>query len=703
MAAPTRQRRGAGPADRRPRPDRRAHRPPGRRARRDAAPPRRRRPRHRQGPDRRPRRRRERRRRAGRGCGRGCSPTTRTRPASTSRISSMWLRRVYLRYADAALPSCWLWHPDVVEELWWLRQAHAEAFHPQTGSWRAVGDWHDRQRPNLVRRLRPLVNKCELSLHVPGSRTAAGPSADRAARGPRRRGRASPGPRPRAARSRRRTLCSSWTPSGSPARRCGAGDDRPATGRGGAAVRGRRVRAPALRARLLPGPPRAVAPSRRPAGRRPDRRPPAQRRQLLGRSGSGCASERGPASGRRCAGCAAPAACWSYDGTDPDERTDPARGYRYSLDLDRYQPRCRSCHRRADPRPRRAPHTGPRRRHRAGRAALPRRSQRHRHRRPPRGQPHRRPHRPPPPRRPTPTPRTAATHQPPRSRPQEHPDDHPGLQRSLNPTSTTRSTSRRTITDRVRRSDIEATSEGQPELPSKRQKPSTDTDHNDSDERTCTPRHRDPMGRRARLARAGGRDRLRLPGNINNSRGSAGGGVVLSIATGHDTRYLTEAVAEGRESYYTGAVAAGEPPGRWFGAGAERLGLAGTVDADLMESIYTHLRDPRDPAAHDPATRDDAEALAPEHRRYRSAEEIYAGLLESNPEAGTGAAGRAARPGRALRPAGRVVPGRHVLRAEERHRARGRVRARRRRRPRRRRRGHRRGVGRARRARSRRR
>lgn len=58
-------------------------------------------------------------------------------------------------------------------------------------------------------------------------------------------------------------------------------------------------------------------------------------------------AERGPASGRRCAGCAAPAACWSYDGTDPDERTDPARGYRYSLDNEHYLPRCRSCHRRA--------------------------------------------------------------------------------------------------------------------------------------------------------------------------------------------------------------------------------------------------------------------------------------------------------------------------------------------------------------------
>jgi hypothetical protein len=57
-------------------------------------------------------------------------------------------------------------------------------------------------------------------------------------------------------------------------------------------------------------------------------------------------SVRGTASGRRCAGCAAPAACWSYDGSDPDEQTDPARGYRYSLDPDRYQPRCRTCHHR---------------------------------------------------------------------------------------------------------------------------------------------------------------------------------------------------------------------------------------------------------------------------------------------------------------------------------------------------------------------
>jgi hypothetical protein len=58
-------------------------------------------------------------------------------------------------------------------------------------------------------------------------------------------------------------------------------------------------------------------------------------------------TERGPATAQRCAECAKPAVAWSYDGTDPDERTDPARGYHYSLDLHRYRPRCRSCHRRS--------------------------------------------------------------------------------------------------------------------------------------------------------------------------------------------------------------------------------------------------------------------------------------------------------------------------------------------------------------------
>jgi hypothetical protein len=59
-------------------------------------------------------------------------------------------------------------------------------------------------------------------------------------------------------------------------------------------------------------------------------------------------AERGPASAQACAECGAPAVCWSYDGTDPDERTHPVRGVAYSLDLARYRPRCRFCRRRRD-------------------------------------------------------------------------------------------------------------------------------------------------------------------------------------------------------------------------------------------------------------------------------------------------------------------------------------------------------------------
>lgn len=56
---------------------------------------------------------------------------------------------------------------------------------------------------------------------------------------------------------------------------------------------------------------------------------------------------RGPAAAQPCAGCDRDAQLWSYDGTDPDERTDPVRGCRYSLDPARYRALCRSCHRRA--------------------------------------------------------------------------------------------------------------------------------------------------------------------------------------------------------------------------------------------------------------------------------------------------------------------------------------------------------------------
>jgi len=89
-----------------------------------------------------------------------------------------WLAAVYLRYPDAALPSCWAWHPAVIEELWWLRQAHRGAYEGEGASWRDAGDWHDRQRPGVATRIRAAIGGCELARHAAnGDRRApaAGP------------------------------------------------------------------------------------------------------------------------------------------------------------------------------------------------------------------------------------------------------------------------------------------------------------------------------------------------------------------------------------------------------------------------------------------------------------------------------------------------------------------------------------------------
>ncbi|WP_433504824.1 MobF family relaxase [Pseudonocardia halophobica] len=128
---------------------------------------------------------------------------------------------------------------------------------------------------------------------------------------------------------------------------------------------------------------------------------------------------------------------------------------------------------------------------------------------------------------------------------------------------------------------------------------------------------------------------------------------MLSISTGHDVAYLTGPVAGGREGYYTGAVAAGEPAGLWYGAGAELLGLRGEVDADLMEAVYSHLLDPRDPATRSRATWGQAETFAPAHRKYRTPDELFADLLATQP--GAGPEERAALRGQAERSARQAV------------------------------------------------
>lgn len=125
---------------------------------------------------------------------------------------------------------------------------------------------------------------------------------------------------------------------------------------------------------------------------------------------------------------------------------------------------------------------------------------------------------------------------------------------------------------------------------------------------------------------------------------------MLNIHTGHDTDYLTDAVAIGREGYYTGAVAAGEPAGLWYGKGAAALGLVGEVDAEMMKALYTHGLDPTDPATSSRETWHEAARFGNAPKSYKKADEIYAGLLEAHPDAGPEAraelraqAGRSAR------------------------------------------------------------
>ncbi|MGD9528651.1 MAG: MobF family relaxase, partial [Pseudonocardia sp.] len=108
---------------------------------------------------------------------------------------------------------------------------------------------------------------------------------------------------------------------------------------------------------------------------------------------------------------------------------------------------------------------------------------------------------------------------------------------------------------------------------------------------------------------------------------------MLSIASGYSPEYLLKEVATGRENYYTGAVTEGEPPGRWWGAGAERLGLTGLVDAQDMRAIYERFLDPRAGGFNDPQRWDDVDTLGHTGRKYLTEDELYAAALEREPDA----------------------------------------------------------------------
>jgi hypothetical protein len=83
-----------------------------------------------------------------------------------------WLDAVYLRYPDAALPTCWAWHPWAIEELLWLAATHAAAYDPKTGSAKAAADWHNTYRPGVQNRISKAIGVCDVSLHAAGGKEA---------------------------------------------------------------------------------------------------------------------------------------------------------------------------------------------------------------------------------------------------------------------------------------------------------------------------------------------------------------------------------------------------------------------------------------------------------------------------------------------------------------------------------------------------
>ncbi|WP_344607092.1 MobF family relaxase [Sporichthya brevicatena] len=108
---------------------------------------------------------------------------------------------------------------------------------------------------------------------------------------------------------------------------------------------------------------------------------------------------------------------------------------------------------------------------------------------------------------------------------------------------------------------------------------------------------------------------------------------MLTVSSGHSASYLTDAVAAGRENYYSGAVTAGEPPGRWYGEGATALGLTGLVDPQDMTAVYERFIDPRDPAFRDPSRWDRAATLGRAACRYITEDQLYKAALDAEPNA----------------------------------------------------------------------
>jgi len=98
-----------------------------------------------------------------------CAPGDRDHVRAMLTDLTRWLDDIYLRYTDAAktLPECWLWHPDVVEELTWLMHVWLSAYQGSNPSLRLASDWHDRLRPGVSRRIGEYAKGCSLENHLP--------------------------------------------------------------------------------------------------------------------------------------------------------------------------------------------------------------------------------------------------------------------------------------------------------------------------------------------------------------------------------------------------------------------------------------------------------------------------------------------------------------------------------------------------------
>ncbi len=77
----------------------------------------------------------------------------------------------------------------------------------------------------------------------------------------------------------------------------------------------------------------------------------------------------------------------------------------------------------------------------------------------------------------------------------------------------------------------------------------------------------------------------------------------------------------------------GEPPGRWYGAGADALGLRGLVDHQDMTALYEHFLDPRVANFRNREKWGECSTLGHKGRAYKTADQLYEQALNAEPYA----------------------------------------------------------------------